>query len=499
SPVAADDTDGVYEDGSDEGTDDGNPNTTIILGSVLTNDTDADGDTLSVTGHSGGDAYGTLTLNPDGSYTYTLDNTNPAVQALAEGETTTEVYTYTIDDGNGGTDTATLTITITGTNDVPVVSAIDVTGAVTEMIDPSGDITDTGSLTFTDVDLTDTHSISVTATSVDPLGTLTPTVSTDTTGSGLGGVIDWTYTVPAASLEYLSKDETKDETFTVTLSDINGATVDRTITVTITGTNDVPVVSETDVTGAVTEMGTPVGNITDSGSLTFTDVDLLDSHTISVTATSLGALGTLTPSISADTTSVGIGGVINWTYSVNAALVEYLAEGETKVETFTVTLDDGEGGTVDRIVTVTILGTNDAPMITVVPADDSASASINEADAALVVSDTLTLGDIDTTDTVNVAKLDTLSVGGTYAGALPSDAVLKAMFSVTGDLDNTQQYEPNGITWTFDSGTEYFDFLAVGETLTLTYQVQAIDDSGAANNTSNIQDITITITGTNDL
>src|SRR5437764_9966860 len=42
------------------------------------------------------------------------------------------------------------------------------------------------------------------------------------------------------------------------------STVDRTISVTLTGTNDTPVVASTDVTGAVTELVTPVGNLTDS-------------------------------------------------------------------------------------------------------------------------------------------------------------------------------------------------------------------------------------------
>ena len=50
------------------------------------------------------------------------------------------------------------------------------------------------------------------------------------------------------------------------------------IDVTITGTNDAPVVAATDVTGAVTEQVTPAGNLTDSGTIAFTDVDLTDAH-----------------------------------------------------------------------------------------------------------------------------------------------------------------------------------------------------------------------------
>ena len=44
--------------------------------------------------------------------------------------------------------------------------------------------------------------------------------------------------------------------------------------------------------------------------------------------------------------------------------VEYLAAGQTKVETFTITLDDGNGGLITAQIDVTITGTNDAPVIT---------------------------------------------------------------------------------------------------------------------------------------
>ena len=42
---------------------------------------------------------------------------------------------------------------------------------------------------------------------------------------------------------------------------------------------------------------------------------------------------------------------------------QYLAAGQTATETFTVTVSDGHGGTVDQLVTVTVTGTNDAPTI----------------------------------------------------------------------------------------------------------------------------------------
>ena len=62
-------------------------------------------------------------------------------------------------------------------------------------------------------------------------------------------------------------------------------------------------------------------------------------------------------------------GTVGWTYTVADDATDYLAAGQTATETFTVTIDDGHGGTVDQIVTITVHGTNEAPTITA--ADDS--------------------------------------------------------------------------------------------------------------------------------
>ena len=94
-------------------------------------DTDPDGDSLSVSAVSFGatsgtvgqpldGAWGSLTLNADGSYTYTP---NAAAQALDDSESQVDVFTYTVTDPSGLTSTTTLTLTVTGRNDAPV--AID--------------------------------------------------------------------------------------------------------------------------------------------------------------------------------------------------------------------------------------------------------------------------------------------------------------------------------------------------------------------------------------
>ncbi|WP_429062486.1 VCBS domain-containing protein, partial [Aeromonas hydrophila] len=48
-----------------------------------------------------------------------------------------------------------------------------------------------------------------------------------------------------------------------------------------------------------------------------------------------------------------------WTYNVDNSKVQYLGEGETKVETFTVASVDGTTHT----VTITITGVNDSAVI----------------------------------------------------------------------------------------------------------------------------------------
>ena len=75
--------------------------------------------------------YGSLTLSADGRWTYTLNDSNAAVQALNPGQTLTERFNYTVTDrsGNGLTDIAVLTITIEGAQDAVAVNNVFVNEA----------------------------------------------------------------------------------------------------------------------------------------------------------------------------------------------------------------------------------------------------------------------------------------------------------------------------------------------------------------------------------
>lgn len=84
-------------------------NTSVAV-AVLSNDTDANGDALTITGVTQG-AHGTVAYTPTG-VTYTPN----------AGWTGTDTFTYTISDGYGGTDTATVT--------VAVVAPVTITGSL---------------------------------------------------------------------------------------------------------------------------------------------------------------------------------------------------------------------------------------------------------------------------------------------------------------------------------------------------------------------------------
>ena len=266
-------------------------------------------------------------------------------------------------DGTAYSAAATVNLTVVD-NVTTAVESTDVTGAVTELLTPAGNLTDSGTIGFTDANLADIHSISAVTSSSDALGTLTPTITTDTTGTGLGGVVTWNYNIAASAVEYLAEEQHKVETFTFSFLDGHGASVERTVDVVLTGTNDAPVIGAGVFAGGVMEIADNAAgeNTTShviSNSFAVNDVDLTDTLLVKAVATGTGYLGTLTPSITDQTTGDGAG-TISWNFTVDESSLDYLAAGQTLTQTYAVTVTDTAGATAMKDVVVTLTGASDA-------------------------------------------------------------------------------------------------------------------------------------------
>ncbi|PSV31613.1 tandem-95 repeat protein, partial [Photobacterium sp. GB-210] len=272
--------------------------------------TDADGDSLTFT-QSSNPTNGQLTVNTDGTWTYTPNND-------FNGD---DSFKVEVSDGKGGTDTITVNVTVNPVNDAPVL--------VDDNNDPLGsDITVTtdeevavsGKLSATDVD---GDSLTFTQSSNPTNGTVT--VNTDGT---------WTYTP--------NSDFNGDDSFKVEVSDGNGGTDTITVNVTVKPINDAPVL----VDDNNDPLGSDITVTTDeevavSGQLSATDVD---GDSLTFTSSTNPTNGTVV--VNTDGT---------WTYTPNSDF-----NGSDK---FDVIVSDGKGGTDTITVNVTVNPINDAPVL----------------------------------------------------------------------------------------------------------------------------------------
>jgi len=226
---------------------------------------------------------------------------------------------------------------------------------------------------------------------------------------------------------------------------------------------------------------------TDSGAVIYNTNDLISKDTASWTGTGGGWEAT------------GQGGSIRINngkleYLVSSGLqarIDSLGVGETITDRVTYTIQLGNGTLSIAEATISFSGTNDAPVISIV-GNDSAATSLNENNDGLSKSGTLTVTDADTTDQVSSTVTGVTTTGPT--GGLSNDA-LKAMLTLSPGTLEANSDAHNNLEWNFNSGNQAFNFLAAGETLTLTYAIQVSDGHSGGTDTKNI---TVTIHGTND-
>lgn len=304
---------------------------------VLANDTDVDGDVLTVSqvnGSSanigtavGGSNGGTFTIGADG---VAIFNPAGAFADLAAGQTRTTSVTYQASDGHGGFSTATLTITVIGTDDAPVSTPIanqTSNDAQTVSFNVSGN--------FSDPDAGDT--LTFTATGL-PAG-----LTIDAATGVISGTIDRSASV------------TGPYSVTVVAIDSSGLQASRTFTWTVL--NPAPVARNDAV--ATTENSTVSGSVfADNGSGADSDPDG-DPITVAAVNGSAAGVGTAIAGSSGGTFTTNADG----TYSfLPGTGFDDLAAGQTRTTSVSYTISDGQGGTSTATVVVTVTGQNDAPV-----------------------------------------------------------------------------------------------------------------------------------------
>ena len=99
--------------------------------------------------------------------------------------------------------------------------------------------------------------------------------------------------------------------------------------------------------------------------------------------------------------------ILQWDFDSSTETFDYLATGESLTLTYTIEVEDSQGATDTQNVVITINGTNDAPVITGGPD----SVGLTETDAGLTSSGTLTVTDLDRSDSVTAA-VDSVAVSG---------------------------------------------------------------------------------------
>jgi VCBS repeat-containing protein len=487
-----------------------------------------------------------------GQATWTYNAADGAFDFLADGERLTLTYMARVDNNyapHNETTFVPFTIVITGTNDKPTLSATG--GTITERVGTGNTAVDTvtGTVTFADVDLTDRPLVSAAISVTDPFryydtegndvtATLTPPQLAailavevplnvvQAAGNTHNGSASWTYSIEDNKFDFIAKGETLTLNYVAQVDDGHGGVVSTPITVSIhgadvvvTGTNDVPTIDTTN--GAFAELSNgsqpnPTGSTafdTVSGTISFTDVDLTDrpvasaaftsftyhnasdtAATSPLTAAQLAAIAAVEAPLSvvqaAGNTS---NGSATWTYTVADKAFDFLADGEILTLTYSATVDDGHGGIVTKPFTVTINGTNDTPLITsgaqtgtiVELADTHGSATPDTA------SGTIAFTDADLTDAHDVTITGVATSGVTMG--LANGATPLSWLSLGALTDSTDGAAGSAI-WSFSAPDSYFDYLAHGETVTLTYTIEIDDHHGG----HALQDVVIKVTGTND-
>ncbi|MES2531475.1 MAG: tandem-95 repeat protein, partial [Pseudomonadota bacterium] len=340
-------------------------NTPLLNIAVLANDSDVDGDALTVISATLNDpTQGTVTVNPNGTLNFT-----PATNVSGP-----VVITYTVSDGHGGTDTATLTVNV-GANTSP--DSVDVTVQGTE---DTPVVLTTAAFDFVDADNGQTLA-NVRIDTLPGRGTLLLNGVAVAQGQVVSAA-----DIAAGRLSFVPAADgngTGYTSFTFSVQDSDGAfdSTPNTVTIDIAAVNDAPVAGNDT---ASTPINTPLTNIP----VLANDSDV-DGDPLTVTGATLNDPAQGTVSINAD-------GTLNFTPAANvsgAVVITYtVSDGHGGVATATLTVNVGANTPPDS-VDVRLNGTEDTPL----------TLGLND----------FAFADADTGQTLTSVRIDTLPSQGT--------------------------------------------------------------------------------------
>ncbi len=315
---------------------------TVLIAVILENDTDPDPEDILVVLEINGLATigvptlllsgALLTQEADGSFIY---DTNGAFDYMSAGDHFIDNYTYMISDEKGSFDNATVIVNVTGVNDPPTAQ---VDGFTTDQnSNASGNVlADNGNTADSDLE-GDTLTVS----EVNGNGASIGSQTTLPSGALLTQEANGTFIYdPNGQFDYLTVGEQASDTFNYTLWDGTTGNDIGMVTITITGLNDAPTAVDDD----------PIVISEDSGAnpidVLANDDDPDTSDVLLITVTTQGTNGIV----------IITDGGTGLTYTPDA---NYFGN-----DTFTYTIDDGNGLTDTANVDLLISSVNDAPIIT---------------------------------------------------------------------------------------------------------------------------------------
>ncbi|MFC7503971.1 beta strand repeat-containing protein [Nocardioides sp. GCM10030258] len=381
APVADDDAATIGE----------NAGATVVP--VLVGDTDANGDSLAVTGVDVTGTVGLVTNNgTDVSY-----DPNGAFESLGAGQTVTDTFSYTVSDGHGGTDTGLVTITVTGVNDAPAIANIEAGALAYTENAAATPVTATGTVADIDSANLATGTLTVSFSAGGLAEDRLEIAGGTTIGTAVGGtgttplVITLNATATPAAVQTLLRSvtyrnvseapSTAARTVRFVLTDGDGGTSNApTRQVNVTAANDAPVIANIEAGALAYTENAAATPITATGTVVDADSADLATGTLTVSFTAGGAAEDRLAIAGGTTIGTVVGGtngstplVITLNATATPAAVQTLVRSityanvsnnpSTAARTVRFVLTDGDGGTsapVTRGITVTAV--DDAPV-----------------------------------------------------------------------------------------------------------------------------------------